>query len=435
MKWMEKLKNAWKNRAVIYRLAPCPPYYVEGTESWLADMAAEGFHLKEDGFFAGVAAFEKGEKRQVAYRLDAAMKSTSMFADNLGAPDAETIEISRLYGWDYVTVRGQFHIYRAERAMRERNTDPAVQALALKEVQKRQRSSLFNLAFWLLIYPMAHRLDNGMLLSVVWLGTWYFLFGALVMGTMAGGSIAEIMHLRKLRKQLLAGEPLSHRKDWRANAVRHHVVRGVKILLVAAWIWMLAQLLGLAISEEYEVPLAEYGGNPPFDTMVDLAEGLADSNGDGSSKAEAVSYQFTTLGIGNTVYEWSDPIAPVNFSWDEIAEVCLSDGRRIEGGLYVDYHETVHPALARQLAREYMRSETYDSWTANLFRKNKTEPEAIDVELTGFGFAEAFYNEIHMPTVILQKGSKVIHVTFHQYQSADQIPLDVWIGKMAEAVK
>ena len=150
------------------------------------------------------------------------------------------------------------------------------------------------------------------------------------------------------------------------------------------------------------------------------------------------------LGIANTVYEWSDPISPVNYNWDEIAEVTLSDGRRIEGGLYVDYHETAHPVLARQLAREYVWAENYDSWITNLFSKNKTEPEAMDVDLDAvaeaagigsFDFAAAFYNEIHMPTLILQKGNKVIHVTYHQYQNADQIPQEVWIRMMAEAVK
>ena len=59
-------------------------------------MAAKGLHLKEDGIFAGVAAFDKGAPKHVAYRLDVSMKDTSMFAENLGAPDAETIEISRL---------------------------------------------------------------------------------------------------------------------------------------------------------------------------------------------------------------------------------------------------------------------------------------------------------------------------------------------------
>lgn len=397
------MKTAWKNRQTVYRLAPCPPYDVEGTESWLADMAAKGLHLKEDGIFAGVAAFEKGTPKHVAYRLDASMKDTSMFGENLGAPDSETIEISRIYGWEYVAVRGQFHIYRAENAVRERNTDPVVQALALKEVQKRQRSSLFNLLFWLLIYPMAYRMDNGMILTVVWIGTWYFLFTTLIIGLMVGGSIAELVHL-----------------------------------------------LGMAISEEYEVPLDEYEGNPPFATMVDLAEGMwREENGAAGGKADGSdvsvsAYRFSLLGIANTVYEWSDPVAPVNFNWDEVAEVTLSDGRRIEGSLYVDYHETAHPALARQLAREYQWREKYDHWMANLFSKDEDEYEELEVDWTaaaksagvgGFDFAVAFYNEMHIPTVILQKGNKVIHAAFHQYQSADQIPQEVWIGMMAESVK
>ena len=198
-------------------------------------------------------------------------------------------------------------------------------------------------------------------------------------------------------------------------------------MLVAAWIGILMHLMGLAITEEYEVPLSEYEGNPPFATMIDLAGGM-------DEETAVSTYVFTPLGIANTVYEWCDPIAPVNYSWDEIAEVTLDNGRRVEGGLYVDYHETVYPALAQQLAREYVWTENYDSWISNLFSKNKTEPEPMDVKLEGFDFAEAFYNEIHMPTVILQKGNKVIHVTFHQYQNADRIPPEVWIRIMAEAV-
>ena len=36
----------------VYRPLPCPDYDVEGMESWLTDMAAEGLVLSPDGFFA-----------------------------------------------------------------------------------------------------------------------------------------------------------------------------------------------------------------------------------------------------------------------------------------------------------------------------------------------------------------------------------------------
>ena len=206
MKRMERLRNAWTNRKTAYRLPPCPPYDVEATESWLTDMAGRGLHLASDGIFAGVAMFERGERRQVQYRLEAAMKDTSMFADNMGAPDAEEIAINERYGWEYVAIRGQFHVYRSmDRAgsdmdgrvrMRERNTDPAVQALAIKEVQKRQRDSLFNIFFWALIYPLLYRLDDGYLLMVIYLGTGFSLWGGLLTLWLVGSSLAEYLHLR-----------------------------------------------------------------------------------------------------------------------------------------------------------------------------------------------------------------------------------------------
>ena len=40
-----------KERARILRLPPCPPYDLEGTESWLSEMAARGWRLEPDDFF------------------------------------------------------------------------------------------------------------------------------------------------------------------------------------------------------------------------------------------------------------------------------------------------------------------------------------------------------------------------------------------------
>ena len=48
-----------KERTRTWRLPPCPPYDVEGTESWLYDMALQGWMLEKDGLFFGVASFEK----------------------------------------------------------------------------------------------------------------------------------------------------------------------------------------------------------------------------------------------------------------------------------------------------------------------------------------------------------------------------------------
>lgn len=89
-----------------YRLPPCPDYDVEGTESWLTDMAGQGLHLTKDGFFFGVATFEKGDPQEVRYRLEAAPKTTSMWAEDGGYPDQDAVELSRDLGWEYVANRG-----------------------------------------------------------------------------------------------------------------------------------------------------------------------------------------------------------------------------------------------------------------------------------------------------------------------------------------
>lgn len=137
------------------RLPPCPVYDVEGMESWLTGLAREeGLLLIQDGIFAGAAAFEKGEPRQMKYRLEAAPKPTGFLADNGGEPDPEAVELNRAYHWDYVGKRGNFYIYRTDDpAARELNTDPEVQALAVNAVKKRQMGNLWLPLYWLFMFP------------------------------------------------------------------------------------------------------------------------------------------------------------------------------------------------------------------------------------------------------------------------------------------
>ena len=46
-----------EERKRAYRLAPCPAYDIEGTESWLEDMAEKGLVLSGDGFLPGWRVF------------------------------------------------------------------------------------------------------------------------------------------------------------------------------------------------------------------------------------------------------------------------------------------------------------------------------------------------------------------------------------------
>jgi hypothetical protein len=59
------MTDAGQEPKYAYRLPPCPAYDVEGTERWLSEMARRGLHLSADGFFLGLAVFEKGDGREV----------------------------------------------------------------------------------------------------------------------------------------------------------------------------------------------------------------------------------------------------------------------------------------------------------------------------------------------------------------------------------
>ena len=131
-----------EEKKTYYRLAPCPSYDVEGIESWLEDLAEEGLFLTNDGFFCGFGFFHKEEPKKVKYRLQAKSSHGSFVTDSY-EPLKEEMELSRELGWEFVVSHGEFFIYRSiEENVRELNSDPEVQAITLKEVKKRQFSSI-----------------------------------------------------------------------------------------------------------------------------------------------------------------------------------------------------------------------------------------------------------------------------------------------------
>lgn len=165
-----------KKEHPVYHLPPCSAYDVAGMESWLAVMAQKGLFLAKDGFFAGIAAFEKGKPQTIKYRLEAADKNTSIWSDGGGEPDLETIELEKKFDWEYVGKRGSFYIYRSCKiGERELSTNLEAQALAVNAVRKRQAGTAFKIFFFLIFYPLLLIRDRT-LLTMINAGTWFFLF-------------------------------------------------------------------------------------------------------------------------------------------------------------------------------------------------------------------------------------------------------------------
>lgn len=395
-----------------YRLPPCPSYDVEGTESWLGDMAEKGLFLTKDGFFAGVGIFRKGPPRRVRYRLEAAQKSTSMWADDGGEPDEEAVEVSGQLGWEYVCKRGEFYVYCSESAeARELNTDPQIQALALEQVRKRERGTVISCLICSFVIPLL-RIKGNLVLLMLELGTWYILMFMGIVTWLFAGMLYKVIHLGRLRRRLRAGGTLDHRKDWKKRAALHRARNFLLPALLLVFFCLLPGREEAAMGEK--IPLEEEQGDMPFPTMRDFV-----------AEEEFASYTRNDMGAHtNTVRRWTDWLAPAAVDWRENATIRRTDGTVLSGGLSVDYYEMRTPWLAREVAQEYAR-----------MKKWKKNYEPIGEEELGIGgrfdYAAAYYDEIHMPNVVIQQGCRVIHVTFYQVNEGEVLPVSEWAGVVA----
>lgn len=416
------MTDARQEPKYAYRLPPCPAYDVEGTERWLSEMARRGLHLSADGFFLGLAVFEKGEGREVTYRLEAVPNGG--FFDDVATPPEEAIDLAAEYGWEHVGRRGEFYVYRTVREdAREMNTDPRVQALAMKAVRSRQRGSLFSLLFWLVLYPL---LRNGAavyqspLLAAITLGTWLSLFGLVMILWLCFEAIRRAVVLERLYRRLARGESLyTAREDSARRDRRHRVLTVARTLLFTVWIILLAIRLLNWMTEQDEMQLSVYesaGGEIPFADVTEIASVLGEV-----SETERIMY-----GFGNTVLVWRDILSPHNMDYCEIAEVSLSDGRVVSVGLYVDYHETAAPQIAEAIARDYLRFDR---------REAKEDYKPLALSIPEADYAVAYLNHLHAPTVVIRCGNRVIHASLHRYSEGIEIPLELWTSALAASIQ
>jgi len=394
-----------------YCLPPCPSYDVDGMEQWLGDMAKDGWLLQKDGFFAELAGFTESAPCAARYRLEAAPKSTSMWAENGGEPDPEALALSEQYAWEYVGKRGCFYIYRTlEPGARELNTDPTVQALAVDAAQKRQVSSLVSTFLGLILYIGLYLARGGALLSAVETGTGWSVFSTALLLWLLGEAVAEVVAMERLKRRLRKEVPAPPARA--RHPGRYFASRAALAVCGIVWICVLLHQWSISVMDEDKTPLSQDTPAPPFATLTDFA-------GEG-----AHDYQRTMLGSRfNYIKTWSDPLAPENITWAEHASVQRADGTLLDGGLYVYYHKAANPWIARQLAQEYIRRARWD--------KNY---EALDLPALDVDFAAAYRDELHWANIVVQKGSVVCRVMLYETGDGPHMTLDEWAGIFVQSL-
>ncbi len=212
---------------------PANTYDVAANETWLEDMAREGWFLTGSTGWKGC--FEKGEPKDCRYRMEPMPRKEKK-------PDPERIEAYAALGWDYVTIHGdRFYIWRCDDpAAPELDTDPVVQAEGWRYVRRGMGRSLLGslallavlagLLLWgssvartPLLDTITRRAPGEGLLYIL-----LFLSSAVL-------GVLEWRTMRRLLRRLRTGIPLERPAPYRAQRWMGRIIFAMMVCLIVIW--------------------------------------------------------------------------------------------------------------------------------------------------------------------------------------------------------
>ena len=395
----------------VHRICPCSPCDVEGIQSWLEDMAAEGLFLAEDGVFCGVFSFERKSPRKVKYRLDVAQKRKPRFLDSGDELTDEELELYRSMGWEYLLRYGDFRVYRStDRNAPELNTESETHAITIGLLKKKHRGALWNSVLTAMIFLL---FSNGVLrypyreAAAIGLLFTAGVYGVIVLAWIE--CLVRLFRFRRYEKRLLEGDALNRRVEWRKTALCSYCARALPFLLSFGVIFGLLSALSHAGTE---VSHEEYTGEINFATVADVFPG------------GVVTRDNVFLDYG-TVNAWSTAIAD-NYEWNESSYVTTADGEQYYCILRLEYHETAAEWIARGLEQNY-----YD-YDAN--RYHGKDFEDFEVPDLGVDSVRAYYS-YGIFYVLMREDNRVVHAVVNFNGDAQQNGWILWARAMAEKLK
>lgn len=398
-----------KDTKSVHRIIPCPDYDVTGVESWLSYMAEQGYILRDGGVFRGIAAFDRCEPEKVRYRLQPAQKGFVIY-DNDGPSDDE-VELNGAFGWKYVAKYGVFHIYRADDIdAREMDTDPEVQAMAMNSLHRSQRFNIIWMSIWIIVYlalvftsqPFLSMVNRGSLISIA-------LVLCVIIFIVTG--LVKAVSLYRLRRKILDGDSLGSGTNWRRGARIYTVKAVVGIIAYVAMIVFGCMFILSDGVDRNQMPLSEYQGEVPFQTITDLVS---------CSDIQKVDNVDDDV---NTISKWSDILWPENYKVYEYGDIVYTDGNICHGGLVITYHEAKNEWLANKLYQAYVQR-----------AKHQSDYEKIDMKIAGLDDVDAYWDGSE--SVIMRKGNKLIVASFYMSgENRHEGDLEEWADCIAESLE
>lgn len=217
-------------------LRPANAYDVAANETWLEDMARQGYRLIRMTGWSGV--FEKTEPFTCRYRMQPLSKKEK-------APAAEVTVAYRELGWEYAgTIPGTFHVWRCEDPYApELDTDPVVQGMGYRYLKRKMLwdgvASALLLAVLLVLCALFPFTAETPLLDILDAVPGRVLIGEIGACLIVAWIICEVRSMRRLLRLLNAGIPLDRPRPYRRQK---WLARGLVVCL--AYIWAMGFLGG-----------------------------------------------------------------------------------------------------------------------------------------------------------------------------------------------
>lgn len=402
----------------IYRRPPYPAYDIEGIESWLEDLAADGLMLDPDGYIFGTMQFQPAAPRHLKYRLEAIpnRKVFEFFAPKAADEKAQTLY--RDFGWEYLGIYQDFYIYRSlDENPVELNTDPTIQAQTLQSLCRNSLAQLLLFTALVVGGILWALMREPLIMRFIFYGWKRTLWFLVFMVAWPVYFLLAHLHLRRIQKQLASGKELKRNKNWRKGRFIRRFLLALPMILY----------LGLGIAnitannpiwdcqlhpDDYPVPF-------PFVTITDMAP-ERDYEPD----------------IEPQLSNWYTPLTPSNYYWHEYAYLHHPEQEQWYGGLTVYYHKAVNEAVAKHLITTYTKQQdavSHPDWAPG---ETYTSEE---LDATVYGFDQiTVYHSMGADVVYLRNGTTVIKaiINIHDWEDSTQHYLtELWLQKAAELLQ
>lgn len=366
------------NQNKIRRFIPCSLYCTDKIESWLEEMAAEGYIFYTFSIF-NYAVFIKDAPKRIRYRL---------CLKNAGKHETDMLKIMQKYGWQSNGEVKKLEIYTADgteiQGLENDCEAVEIQNKAIKYHSKQNTVSFFLMLLTFLMYVFLD--DYG--ISAVRFGIGALLFPISMFLFIIIKHFTEITDV-KTYKRIFENKESHNKRSGKTYNLLHAAKFASLVIFIISFIILLSsnEIGGNVRHSNYD--------NDEKTPFAAIEEFLPD---DALRKSE-MQNEHSAL-----YQKWSNSVSPVNYFWYENDIVTLSDGTTADLTLNVNYHETTSPILAKWVVYNYFLKDRLNKISSDVHKL-----KGYDID---FGL---YYQNQYYKVVIAQKGNTVIKVEFQPF--------------------